>query len=221
MTPSERKRLEAVMPFYVNGSADEHDRAFVEGLRHEVEVQAMLAWHETLAEKVQTQVHAVNDHIGWAQLMGKVRASNKPVAKEVSGWHVWLSLDRWLARPFQGPAFAALALVVVGQSVLLYRNNEPLTTDEGYGAVRGQAPSDLGPVSGREALTINFKDETSEHDMRMLLIATGANIVQGPGQLGDYIVHVPADRVDIAFQELRMSKWVNSVRRVQPAISNR
>ena len=209
------------MPFYVNGNANEHDRAFVESMRQDKEVEAMIAWHEALAQKVQSQVNSVNDHIGWAGLISKVRAQNKPASEKSAGWRAWLSADQWIARPIQAPAFAVLALVVVGQSVLLYRQSDMPVVDEGYGAARGRTTAEVGQTSGRATLTINFKDETSEHDMRMLLIATGANIIQGPGQLGDYIVHVPTERADIAVQELRMSKWVNSVSRIRQPASDR
>ncbi len=216
MNASDRKRLEAVLPFYVNGRAEEQDRAFVETLAQNSEVRAMLDWHEGLAEKVQVQVDSVNDRVGWAGLMSKVRAQQKPVEKENPPRWGWFSLDRWLVPSFQGPAFAAMLLVVAVQSFFLYGEGGNVAQDGDYGAMRGVAGG-VAPSLDTATLKINFKDETSEHELRMLLIATGASIVQGPGQLGDYILNVPADRVDAAMQELRTSKWVNSVRLVKPS----
>ncbi len=214
MTPAERQRLEAVMPFYVNGSADERDRAFVDAMLADGQAQAMLAWHEGLARKVRLDVDAVNDDIGWAALAARVRAQRpEATVRAPSGWRAWFSRDRWPSRALQAPALALLSLVVVGQGVLLYRHGEPPVAEGGYGEIRGEAGPAAVPGGEAVALKVNFKDEASEHDLRMLLLSTGANIVQGPGQLGDYVLAVPAARAGAAEQELRASKWVNSVRR--------
>lgn len=214
MTPAQRARFEAVLPFYVNGSADVQDRAFVDALLDDAEARDMLTWHEGLARKVRSQVDSVGDDIGLAALMRKVYVHRSAAAapRPALGQAWWTSLKGCLSqgRRLQVPALAVLALVVVGQGILLHRLGDGLADDGELGAIRGVAPAaeliDKGAV-----LKVNFKDDTSEHDLRMLLIATGANIVQGPGQLGDYLVSVPSNRANAALQELKTSKWVNAV----------
>jgi hypothetical protein len=93
--------------------------------------------------------------------------------------------------------------------------------DGELGAGRGVPPG-LAGSAGVDVLKVNFKDETPEHELRLLLISAGATIIQGPGQLGDYVLSVPAERAAAARQELAASKWVNSIRQVNnPAAPTR
>lgn len=209
MTRSERRRLETVLPFYVNGSANAEDRAFVDALHQDREASAMLAWHRGLAEHVQADVESASESIGWAALTAKVRAQRQTELARPSGWRAWLALERWLPRPIQTPAFAVLALVVVAQAALL----SDRFADTDYSTIRGAAPVTTD-ATGATLLRANFKDETPERDLRLLLISVGASIVQGPGQLGDYMLSVSSERADAALHELERSDWVVSVRRV-------
>lgn len=218
MTRSERRRLETVLPFYVNGSANAEDRAFVDALHHDREAGAMLAWHRGLAEHVQADVESASESIGWAALTAKVRAQRQTELAGPSGWRAWLALERWLPRPIQTPAFAVLALMVVAQAALL--SDRFANTDPDYSATRGAAPV-ATEGTGAALLRVNFKDETPERDLRLLLISVGASIVRGPGQLGDYTVSVATDHADAALHELERSDWVVSVRRAGPAAPSR
>jgi hypothetical protein len=117
-------------------------------------------------------------------------------------------LDRWLRPALQGPVFAGLMLVVAAQSVWLYTTG----AHDHYSAVRGGSVA-ISSVNKAQTATlkVNFKDETPEQALRFLLISIGANITQGPGQLGDYDLIVPAHRLPQAMHELGNSKWVNMV----------
>lgn len=228
MNASERRRLEEVLPFYVNGRASGDDRAFVDALLQDPGAAAMLEWHQSLAEHVRLEVEAVDGGIGWAALAEKVRAGRPgqaaPAPSPTGGWRGWLCLDRWLPRPLQVPAFAALALAVAVQGVLLSRTGPDTAQEGGYGDSRGAAGATAAAnvPAGSEVMKVNFKDETPEHDMRLLLISAGATIIQGPGQLGDYLVSVPAERAAAARRELGASRWVNDVRQLdQPAAAPR
>ena len=217
MTRSERRRLEDVLPFYVNGRASAEDRAFVDALRADPDAASMLNWHSGLAEHVRADVESAPATIGWAALAAKVQAQRQAEASaRGAGWRAWLSLDRWVPRNLQMPAFAVLALAVVGQSLLLSGViGTPL--DREYSEVRGEARTAEAGAADASAVALlraNFKDETSERDLRLLLVAVGASIVQGPGQLGDYTLSVPADRAAAALRELGQSPWVIAVRRV-------
>lgn len=216
MSPSERRRLEEVLPFYVNGRAGEDDRAFVDRMLQDPSAAAMLAWHQGLAEQVRLDVESAGEGIGWAALAARVRAERR--APRTGGWRAWLSLDHWLPRPVQAPAFAALAMAVVVQGVLLARGGRHADQEGEYGASRGTAATT--GTAATETLRINFKDETPEHDMRLLLISAGATIVQGPGQLGDYLVSVPAEQAAAARRQFGASRWVNAVQQVPTAAAS-
>ncbi len=217
MSPSERRRLEEVLPFYVNGRAGDDDRAFVDRMLQDPAAAAMLAWHRGLAEQVRLDVESADDNIGWAALAARVRAERPApaAAAHTGGWRAWLSLDAWLPRPVQAPVFAALAMAVVVQGVLLARGGWHADQEGEYGASRGTAATP--GTAATETLKVNFKDETPEHDMRLLLISAGATIVQGPGQLGDYIVSVPAEQAAAARRQFGASRWVNAVQQVPAA----
>ena len=222
MTASERRRLEAVLPFYLNGRADAADRAFVEALQSDPQASAMLAWHRSLAERVAADVESAPANIGWAALMGKVQAERAARQAPATGWRAWLALERWLPRPVQMPAFAVLALAVVVQGALLgglWPQGDAATAEPEYSAVRGIEPVAATPSAA--LLRVSFKDETSERDLRLLLVGVGANIVQGPGQLGDYTLAVPMERADAALAEMSRSEWVVVVRRVDHATTPR
>jgi hypothetical protein len=213
MTPHDRQHLEDVMPLYINGRASEKDKTFVDTRLTDPEVAAMLSWHQALADKIRHRVESVSDSVGRAGLMAQIRAQQNADLKKHEGWRSWFSLSRWVAPSFQGAAFAALALVVAGQGALLYRQG--IHSSDEYSQVRGVShePTALSNATAGKTvvLTINFKDETPEQELRFLLISIGANIIRGPGQLGDYDVMIPADRTQAALDELRKSKWVNDV----------
>ena len=219
MSPTERRRLEEVLPFYVNGRAGDDDRAFVDRMLRDPAAAAMLDWHRGLAEQVRLDVESADDDIGWTALAAKVRAQRPappPAAPaRTGGWRAWLSLDAWLPRPVQAPAFAALAMAVVVQGVLLARGAGHADQEGEYGASRGTAATT--GTAATETLKVNFKDETPEHDMRLLLISAGATIVQGPGQLGAYLVSVPAEQAAAARRQIGASRWVNAVQQVPAA----
>ncbi len=225
MLPHDRQRLEAAMPFYVNGRIDARDRAFIDAHLHEPEVASMLAWHRELAHNIRSQVDAVSDSVGLQGLMEKIHAQQRePAASPIKspspvktgarpGWQRWISLDHWLPPAVQAPTFAALLLVVAAQGVLLYQHggDDPLLGD-GYSNVRGTTGAEGSKAASKTVIfKINFRDETTEQAMRLLLISAGAHIVRGPGQLGDYDVSVPIEQASAAEQILQKSTWVNAV----------
>jgi hypothetical protein len=215
MTPDDRKRLEEVMPFYIQARSSAQDRAFLESQLQDPEARAMLEWHRALAEKIRRRVDAVRDDVGHAGLMAAIRAQQKSATVSApASWKSWLALDRWIAPALQMPAFAALALVVIAQGALLYPRD--YADPDGYGSTRGSAAS-AAAAAKRVILKVNFKDETSEQNLRMLLINAGVHIVDGPSQLGDYVLSAPAQRAQEAREILEKSPWVNAVHVVKSA----
>jgi hypothetical protein len=226
MTTYDRERLEDVMPLYINGRASAPDRAFVEGLLHDPEVATMAAWHQGMAGKIRRQVEAVSNDIGKAGLMAKINARRTAtVAAEAPrratpaapSWKSWLSWGRWLS--LQPAAFAALMVVVGAQAVFIHQSDsvvspggDLVTAQPNTPLTRGAQGAVAAPQTDVVVFQVNFKDQTTEREMRALLISTGAHIVHGPSQLGDYQVSVPAGRAKAALDELRNSSWVNAVR---------
>jgi hypothetical protein len=223
MTTYDRQRLEDVMPLYINGRASAPDRAFVEGLLHDPEVATMAAWHQGMASKIRRQVEAVSDDIGKAGLMAKINARRheaeppRHATPASPSWKSWFSWGRWLS--LQPAAFAVLMAVVGAQAVFIHQSDsvgspggDLVSAEPNTPLTRGAPSVVTAPQTDVVVFQVNFKDQTTEREMRALLISTGAHIVHGPSQLGDYQVSVPAGRAKAALDELRNSSWVNAVR---------
>jgi hypothetical protein len=215
-------KLQALLPSYVNNTAQTAERLFVKGaLAQSAQARAALAWHESLAEKVINDVDASPSNLGWAQLQAKVRSASRVIKQRANvAWYqsVWTTLEpymphRWLPAPVMGGVCAGLLAVVIGQGVLLSDKSQ----EADYSQARGSQPVD-GPTPATELITganskfvkLNFKDRVSERDMRLLLVRTGAVIVSGPGQLGDYTVAIPAGELNQALQQFKDSLLTES-----------
>jgi hypothetical protein len=118
----------------------------------------------------------------------------------------------WLRELFGGlrftPAFAVAATLILAQAgligVLLMRETERDQYYETRSAAPQPAPS--GPV-----LEVNFKPDSSERDIRLALESVGGSIVDGPGQLGNYIVRVAVGQEAAAARKLGASPVVEAV----------
>lgn len=223
------KALLDLLPGYVNGTASQAERAAVlEWLAHSAQARAALAWHEALAARVRADVESAPAEVGWASLQARLRADRPPAAAAVPGvlerflqWIDRLAPHHWMPAPVLGGVSVALLAVVIGQG--LWLGQAPAEPE--YASVRGvQADGDAADASqgrlgamglaGHRLLRLNFRDRVSERDMRLLLIRAGAVIVGGPGQLGDYIVAVPASelaRASQAFQDSHLTEAVQQV----------
>jgi hypothetical protein len=217
-------KLEALLPGYVNGNLGNHDRQYVrQALAQSAQARAALAWHEALAEKVINDVESVRGDIGWSALQAKVRASSRgahrpstPPAststwiQQALGKLEWLMPHRWIPAPALGGVCAGLLAVVLAQA--WWGQSQP--SDSDFSAVRGGDTATAALPGSSKFVRVNFKERISERDMRLLLVRTGATIVAGPGQLGDYTVAVPAQEIDKVVQEFKDSLLTESVREV-------
>lgn len=220
-------RLQALLPSYVNSTASASERLYVKNvLAQSAQARTALAWHEALAEKVINDVDAVPSDLGWAKLRAKARltghAQTLDKLNAAAGAENWRrrAIDllapcmphRWLPAPALGSVCALLVAVVAGQGYLLVQSSSA----ESYGAARGSQPVGTAkefPVFAQSKyIQLNFKDAVSERDMRLLLVRTGAAIVNGPGQLGDYTVAVPSNELDQALAQFKESLLTESAR---------
>lgn len=225
------QQLEALLPAFVNGTANTTERQFVkEMLAQSAQARAALAWHEALAEKIINDVQSAPADVGWAQLQARVRTNSRLAAspRHAQGWQqklqkIWGAIEPYmphklLSGPALGGVCAGLMAVVLGQALWLSHSQN--TPD--YADVRGVRAMGNDTQSGVSAVTnkyvrLNFKEQISERDMRLLLIRTGASIVSGPGQLGDYIVSVPAAEIEQALRQFRDSQLTESAAEVPSA----
>ena len=81
------------------------------------------------------------------------------------------------------------------------------------GAVVDVEPTrSVASVPARDVLQVRFRQSTAERELRGLLYATGARIVDGPDQLGDYLIEPRGGSLATLQAELERSESVQSVR---------
>jgi len=210
----DRTRFEALAPWHINGTLDESDRKWVEQYaRSNAEARAELAWYERLQTQIRANVPDVAPDIGWEKFAPRMRA------EQIDAPRSWTDRVRdFVQTTFGGggqlalrPAFAyAAAAVVVLQAgaigTLLFQHGRDQAEFDQWRSVQAQGAALTGPV-----LRVSFKGDTTEQDFRALLVQSGATLVGGPGQLGNYILYVPKERLAAAEELLRNNPHVEAM----------
>lgn len=204
MDSATKRRLDELMPWYVSGRIVDADRAWVESvLREHPDAQAELEWHQRIREQIHARFDQVPQDVGLTGLMARLRSERRPQASTGIGGRMREFFASLGARPAYAFATALIAVQAGIIGALLFKDaGEPE-----YAKTRALAQQ---PASG-PVLQVTFKSDITERDLRLLLIRVGGRVVDGPGQLGDYIVAVPSERIEPAREELEQSGLVDSV----------
>lgn len=208
MTEEETKqRFDELLPWYVNETVSAEERTWFESyLKSHPEAVSELHWHDALQARIQESAPQVSPDIGLSKLMARIReerrASSPTFAERLAEFFGALQL-----RPAMATAFGLIVIQAAVIGALLFGEWQG---EQQYSAVRSVGQTLSGPV-----LKVNFKPDAKEAEMRLLLIATGGELVAGPTQLGDYYVHVAPDRIAQASSELMASGIVEAVSTVQ------
>ena len=207
-----KPRFDELLPFYVNGSLPEADRAWVEAyLVEHPKAQAELRWYESLQARLREDAPAVSSEVGMERALRRIRTEG-PAPQSARRATPPSLLERardWLAsivpQPVLRPAFAgALAVVALQSAVIVGMVMEPDETSE-IRAMQGSV-AETGPY-----LKVNFKPDAREADIRLLLVEVRGSLAAGPGQLGDYYVRVPEQQMDEFTRKLQGSAIVDAV----------
>ncbi|HET9205105.1 MAG TPA: hypothetical protein VFO28_02630 [Burkholderiaceae bacterium] len=210
-----KSRFDELLPFYVNGTLDDNDRAWVdEYLREHPKSSAELQWYRTLQDTMQRDAPAVSAEVGLDKVMARIRGERAParaaakpaepsLGERVRGWLAALA-----PQPLLRPALAGALAVVVVQGVVIA--NLATSVDDSS-EIRATRPTvvDAGPF-----LKVNFKADAREADIRMLLVEINGSLAGGPGQLGDWYVRIPEARITAAADKIKASPIVDGVARV-------
>ncbi|HVQ03023.1 MAG TPA: hypothetical protein VMT14_05870 [Burkholderiaceae bacterium] len=210
-----KSRFDELLPFYVNGTLEESDRAWVdEYLREHPKSAAELQWYRTLQDTMQRDAPAVSAEVGLDKVMARIRgeraparAAAKPIepslGERVRGWLAALA-----PQPLLRPALAGALAVVVVQGVVIANL---ASSGDDSSEIRATRPTvvEAGPF-----LKVNFKADAREADIRMLLVEINGSLAGGPGQLGDWYVRIPEARIAAAADQVKASPIVDGVARV-------
>jgi hypothetical protein len=201
-SPGPEGRLDELLPWYVNGTLGDEDRAWVDRyLSENPEAKAELAWYQSLQSRMRDNAPAVPDTIGLDRVMTLIRGDQPTWRERIAGFFAGFGMS-------PTAAFAALALVAVQGGVifsLLGDVNELRDEASDIRATRTQ------PVTEGPLLKLNFAPDAREADIRFLLISVQGTLVGGPGQLGDYYVRVPAGREAASADKLKSNPLLQSV----------
>jgi hypothetical protein len=208
-----KQEFESLVPWYVNGTLEPKQREWVEQyVRDHPEAASELRWHESLQNKIRENSPAVPPDIGWDKFQRRIREEGRSVSPRREertggvGPGFFQIVGAWVRRPSM--AYIASALVVVQAGVigsLMLQHGKKEQEFSEVRSVRGVEAA-RGPV-----LQVRFKPETPERDIRLLLAGVNGDLVGGPGQLGDYIVSVPADQIATAAKILGGSASIEMV----------
>lgn len=209
-----KARFDELLPFYVNGTLGDADRGWVEDyLREHREARAELQWYQSLQTQLRDDVPAVSSEVGLERALHRIRSESSGPAKHAaarSGPPILQRLREFFAsitpQPVLRPAFAgALAVVAVQALVIGSLLGERDEASE-LRAVRPSVIDDKGPY-----LKLNFKADAREADIRLLLVEVNGSLAGGPGQLGDWYVHVPSPQLAAVTDRLKTSDIVEAV----------
>lgn len=210
-----KDKFDELLPFYVNDTLDESERASVDAyLTEHPKSAAELQWYRSLQETMQRDAPAVSAEVGLDKVMAKIRAERAPAraAAKPAAPSLGERLRDFFAsitpQPLLRPALAGALAVLVVQGIVIV--NLVTRTDDGSD-IRAARPTvvDPGPF-----LKVNFKADAREADIRMLLVEIDGTLAGGPGQLGDWYVRIPEARITAAADKVKSSAIVDGVARV-------
>ena len=190
---------------YAAGALDEDGRARVEKmLAADPRLRGELAWYEAICARVTETLPQLERLPSADDIVARIRDKRSRGAARAGGEGFFA----WLAGPALRPlaAFAAVLIVAQGAVIAMLAGERAETQ-----AVRSAAPA------GKSVLfVVAFDPDTPESEIRALLLKAGATIVDGPRQLGDYRISVPANRAEFAKQLFEESGITEYVRAQEP-----
>ncbi len=193
------EKFSELLPWYVNGTLNAEDRAWVESyLKEHPAARAELEWYRSLKSKIQDSVPQVPATVGLAKTMLLIRGDRPTLAERISAFFGDFALRPAMALGM----FAVLAV----QSGVIFNMMQQADEDEMQIRALKAVQVEEGPL-----LKVNFAPEAKEADIRFALVAVQGTLAGGPGQLGDYYIRVPAGKEQEYADRLKDKSIVQAV----------
>lgn len=195
--------IQALLPWYVNGTLAAEEIARIEAHLSEcAECRAELESEHSLARGIATMPLGV-EH-GWSSMKRQMSADPppQPVPEEQSFLRRRIPIGWALAVPLAAAAAVALMFTVLPVGT---------PTEQTYHALGSPAADNQGN------LVVLFKPDSTEQQIRVVLTANNARLVDGPTAAGAYILQVEDARRDQALQRLRQSGQIVLAEPLEPA----
>jgi anti-sigma factor RsiW len=197
------REAQRLLPWLVNGRLEDDERAWLEQHVGECsacagELDALRVLQDACLEADAAEEPSSREaSAGWQRMRARLHSARPQRAPP---WRVlqrrWMQAPRWL-----GATIAAQALILALVGVVLWRQPAPAPYRT-LGAV---------PAATSGNLVIVFDPHVRESDMRRMLRASDARIVDGPNDAGAYVLSVPAGRVPMVRAALRAAPGVTLV----------
>jgi hypothetical protein len=192
-----REKALSLLPFYLNGTLNDADRAFVElALQSHPVLRKELAFLQNVATQVRESVDKVPESIGLGRVMARIELEAEKKSAFSEFFSGFLS-GGWMK--------AALTASVVGLCVQTWRAYE---LSEEMVQYRGAPATAPGTQANVAYVQVSFLATASEATLRMVLAGAGAQIVAGPDLNGEYRLALPADQLEQSKQTLQRSGLV-------------
>lgn len=180
---------------YAAGTVDAPTRQRIErALAEDAGLRARLRWYEAVCDGLIARLPEPQRLPSADEVLARTRSAGRPRG----GFFAWLS-----GAPLKPVAAVAAGVLIAQAAVIGVLTSERLDAP---------ATRSTGTVSGSTVFVVAFAPDTPEAKIRVLLLEAGAVIVDGPRQLGDYRVAVPANRAGFARQLFEESRIVEYVR---------
>ena len=192
-------RFDELLPWYVNGTLSDEDRAWVERhLAEHPQARAELNWYQSLQTRMQENTPAVPATIGLAKVMRLIQGDRPTIAERISAFFGDFGM-----RPAM--ALAGFALVAIQGGVIFNLMIDAQQDESEIRALKATRVEE-GPM-----LKVNFAPDAKEADIRYLLMSVHGTLAGGPGQLGDYYIRVPAGKEGAIAEQLKANPIVQAV----------
>jgi len=203
---SAHREVRDLLPWFVMGTLDEAEQRLVdEHLKACAACRGELEWERQLREANRVALPERDVDRAFAALRARLPAQ----PREVPLFERLRDLgERLLSPAWMRPMLALQAVAIVGLAVALWAGRMPAAAQEHtYRALSRPAAAEPARV------VVAFTPQTSLGEMRRILLASDARIVDGPTAADAYILAIAPERLDAAVQRLRGE---SSVLLVQP-----
>jgi anti-sigma factor RsiW len=206
---SQHREVERLLPWLVNGTLDDDERATVE--RHLdacIDCQQQRAQWQALQDTCATSTApAIDPMPAFTRLRSRLQAprARPPVSRWRAMCSAWTTAPPWLRGAVAAPCALLLAL---GGAWFTREQPAPYR-------VLGDLPA-VVPASTDARLVVVFEPGASQARTQQLLRASQARIVDGPNEVGAYVLAVPAARVASVRDALRAAPGVTLVESLEP-----
>jgi anti-sigma factor RsiW len=206
---SQHREVERLLPWLVNGTLDDDERATVEQhLDACIDCQQQRAQWQALQDTCATSTApAIDPMPAFTRLRSRLQTprARPPVSRWRAMCSAWTTAPPWLRGAVAAPC--ALLLALAGA---WFAREQPTS----YRTL-GDAPA-VEPASADARLVVVFEPGASQARMQQLLRASQARIVDGPNEVGAYVLAVPAARVASVRDALRAAPGVTLVESLEP-----